>query len=158
MEKLPRFPFSLPAFLLAPWLAPVLCSVLLMLNMGSKRPVAFFLITLGVGLVVSYLGTAVLIVCLWCIASVRAVTKIITALTGTVVATMGYVPFIFVNWHASGPDSGPPVGSFASYLLRSLHEPFLYISAGAGLVTALLYDFLARRSGKSGNTKSKELQ
>ena len=152
MEKLARFPFSLTAFLLAPWPAPLLCSVLLTLAIGSHRLIAVFLFILSRGLIVSYLGTAVLVACLWGIASIRTITKIISAFTGIGVALLGYIPFIFVNWHASDP--GFEEDSFAAHLLRSLNEPLLYICTGAGLLTALLYDLLARRSSKRGNLKN----
>lgn len=151
MEKLARLPFSLTAFMLAPWPAPLIASALLAFGMGGSGSAIFFLLTLGVGLVISYLGTAALIVCLWFIGHVRSATKTISALAGIALALLGYVPFIFVVWRSSGPDSGPPEDSFFAHLLRSFSDPFLFIFTGAGLATALLYDFLARRNNKPRN-------
>jgi phosphatidylglycerophosphate synthase len=144
VEQSRRLPFSLFAFLLAPWPAPLVCSVLLVLGSPGHQPVAFFFLSLALELVVSYLGTAALVICLHFIAQARPITRLVSAVTGPVLAGIGYLPFVYISWHASGPDSGPPLESFPVYLLRNWNDPIFVIFLAAGLVAAVLYDTLAR--------------
>lgn len=148
VEHSRRLPFSLPAFLLAPWPVPLACSTLLVLGSPGHQPMAFFFVSLAAELVVSYLGTAALVVCLHFIAQARPVTRIISAVTGLVLAGLACLSFVYINWHASGPDSGPPLESFPVYFLRNWNDPTLGVFLAAGLVAALLYDAIARRKTK----------
>jgi len=108
----------------------------------------FFFLCLAGGLVISYLGTAVLVLALHFIAQVRPVTRIVSAVTGLFLAGLGYLPFVFVSWSSGGPDSGPPVERFGTYLLRNWCDPILGVFLGSGLVAAFLYDTLARRQAR----------
>jgi hypothetical protein len=148
VENSPRLPFSLRAFLLAPWPVPLACSLMLTLGTPGRGPVLFFFLSLAVELVVSYLGTAALVITLHFVAHARPVTRTVSAITGLVLAGFAYLPFVYINWHASGPDSGPPLDSFPRYLLRNLVDPFFGIFLAAGVVAALVYDILARRQAK----------
>ena len=152
MESSRRLPFSLRAFLVAPWPVPVACSLLLALGTSDRGPVPFFFLSLAVELVISYLGTAALVVTLHFVAQTRPVTRTVSAVTGLVLAGFAYLPFVYVTWHASGPDSGPPVESFPGYLLRNWADPFLGIFLAAGVVAALIYDILARRQARLAPT------
>jgi hypothetical protein len=145
VEDSRRLPFSLSAFLLAPWPVPLAGSALLGLTSPGSQLGAFFFLSLAFGLVVSYLGTAALVVTLHFVAQARPVTRVASACTGLVLAGLGYLPFVFVTWSSGGPDSGPPVESFTVYLLRSWNDPILGFFLAGGLVTAVLYDTLARR-------------
>jgi len=151
VEKSNRLPFSLPAFLLAPWPVPLTWSALLSFggsdglgSHGVSGAVAFFLLCLAVSLVISYLGTAALVVCLHFVAQARPVTRIVSAACGVFLAALGYLPFVYISWGASGPDSGPPEESFLVYLLRNWNDPTVGIFLGSGLIAAVLYDTLAR--------------
>jgi 4-amino-4-deoxy-L-arabinose transferase-like glycosyltransferase len=104
-----------------------------------------FLFCFGAGLVVSFLGTAGLVACLWVIARARPVTKTLTILTGTALGILGCLCFTYINWHASGPDSGPPTETMLSYFLRNWNDPFLAAFVFGGFFTALIYDLIARR-------------
>lgn len=59
-------------------------------------------------------------------------------------AGLGYLPFIWMNWKSSGPDSGPPGETLLGYFLRNWKDPFGAVFLASGLITALLYDHLAR--------------
>lgn len=148
VEKSRRLPFSLRAFLIAPWPVPVVGSLLLALGTPGRPSMMFFFLTLAVGLVVSYLGTAALVITLHFVAQARPVTRTVSAVTGLILAGFAYLPFVYVNWHASGPDSGPPIESFPRYLLHDLGDPFFGIFLAAGVFTALAYDTLARRGAR----------
>jgi len=111
----------------------------------------FFFLCLAVGLVISYLGTAALVLALHFIAQVRPVTRLVSAVTGLILAGLGYLPFVYVSWSSGGPDSGPPVERFGLYLLRNWSDPILGVFLGSGLVAAFLYDTLARRQARSNN-------
>ena len=111
----------------------------------------FFFLCLAVGLVISYLGTAALVLALHFIAQVRPVTRLVSAVTGLILAGLGYLPFVYVSWSSGGPDSGPPVERFGLYLLRNWSDPILGVFLGGGLGAAFLYHTLARRQARSNN-------
>ena len=55
-----------------------------------------------------------------------------------------FVPLTWINWHASGPDSGPPETRFLAYLWRDAHDPISWVLfPGGGLVTTLAYWLLS---------------
>jgi hypothetical protein len=145
MEKSPRLPFSWWAFLLAPWPVPLTCIALLSFGGQGRPSVVFFFLSLAVALVISYLGTAALVVSLHFVAQARPVTRTVSAVTGVLLAGLAYLPFLYLSWGASGPDSGPPTESFLWYLLRNWNDPVAGIFLAGGLVSALIYDTLARR-------------
>ncbi len=145
VENSRRLPFSLPAFLFAPWPVPLVCSALLAFRGDGRAAVAFFFICLAVSLIISYLGTAALVVCLHFVAQARPVTRAVSAVAGILLAALSYLPFLYLMWSSSGPDSGPPVDSFLSYLLRGWDDPFGLVFLAGGLVAAVTYDTLARR-------------
>ena len=151
MESFRRLPFSWSAFMVAPWPVPLGGSALLAFGTSGRQPVLSFFLCLAVGLVISYLGTAALLLALHFIAQVRPVTRIVSAVTGLILAGMGYLPLVFVSWSSGGPDSGPPVERFGLYLLRNWSDPILGIFLAGGLVAALLYDTLARRQARRNN-------
>lgn len=149
MEKSNPLPFSLPAFLIAPWPVPLVSSALMVIGRPDHKAVVLvFLLFLALSLVISYLGTATLVICLWLLGKVRPVTKTLTALTGFVLAAAGCLAFLYVDWVSSGPDSGPPTDTFSSHLLRDWNDPFFGFFLAGGLIAALVYDILARRAKK----------
>ncbi len=148
MENSHRLPFSLRAFLVAPWPVPVACSLLLSSGTPGRFSLLFFFLILAVALVISYLGTAALVVTLHFVAQARPVTRTVSAMTGLILAGIAYLPFDYLSWSSSGPDSGPPIESFLSCLRRDLADPFFGIFLAAGVVAALVYDTLARRQAR----------
>ncbi len=148
MDSSRRLPFSLTAFLVAPWPVPLASCAVLSFTSDGRQSVAFFFIALAVSLAFSYLGTSTLVVCLHFVAQARPVTRLVSAVSGVLLAALGYLPFAFLSWGSSGPDSGPPVGAFPAYLLRCWNDPILGLFLAGGLVAALLYDFLARRQAR----------
>lgn len=152
MENSRRLPFSWSAFLFAPWPVPLGCSALLALGSPGRQAVASFSLCLVFGLVVSYLGTAALVLTLHFVAQARPVTRFVSAFTGVFLAGLGYLPMSYLSWSSGGPDSGPPVESFPTYLLRNWNDPFLGLFLGGGLVAAILYDTLARRQARRAKT------
>ncbi|MSU47179.1 MAG: hypothetical protein EXS42_08695 [Lacunisphaera sp.] len=103
----------------------------------------------GIGAIIGYLGTAALAVALHFVAQARPVTRLVSAVTGTLLAGLGYLPFLWMNWKSSGPDSGPPEETFLGYFLRNWNDPFVIVFLAGGLITALLYDHLARRFNRA---------
>jgi len=108
----------------------------------------FFLVSLAVGLVISYLGTIALIFCLHFIAQARTVTRTVSTITGLILGGLAYLLLVYVDWHSSGPNSGPPLESFPRYLRHDLTDPFGVIFLAAGVTAALHYDILARRQAR----------
>ena len=98
------------AFLLAPWPVPLGASAILVIGSPGRDPLFGFLLFSGLGAVIGYLGTAALVVTLHFVAQARPVTRLVSAVTGTLLAGLGYLPFIWMNWKSSGPDSGPHPG------------------------------------------------
>jgi hypothetical protein len=139
-----RLPFSARAFLLAPLPMPAICSALLVLGSPGRDPLFGFFLFTGIGAVIGYLGTAALVVTLHFVAQARPVTRFVSAMTGTLLAGLGYLPFLWMSWKSSGPDSGPPEESFLGYFLRNWNDPFVVVFLASGFITALLYDTLAR--------------
>lgn len=128
---------------------PLIASVLLVSDNEGRPHVMFFFLWLGVSLVISYLGTATLVICLWFLGKIRPLTRILSALAGLALAAASYLPIIYLKWSSSGPDSGPPTDTFVSHLLRDLADPFFGVFVAGGLAAAVLYDTLARRLGKT---------
>ncbi len=151
-----RSVLSLKAFLLAPTCVPLACSTLF--AVGASKPVGLFFITFIFGLMVSYLGTMALVASLWVVARVRPATRTVTACTGLILGVVGYLPAAYVMYSASGVDSGPPEGTFGGYLLRDWKDFPPYLFLGGGLVTALLYDFIARRTSRPAAADTAETQ
>lgn len=149
MEKPAGLPFSLPAFLIAPWPMPLLCSAAMAVGNPGRDPLFFFLLCLGVSLTISYLGLATLVICLWFVGKVRPITRAVTVILGTALAASAYLPFCFVAWGSSGPDSGPPEGSFLTYLIQNFASPILGLFLAGGIVAAFTYDILARRHARA---------
>lgn len=137
--------FSLKALLLAPLPVPFLASAVFVFGMESGKPLPVFLIFSLLGLIVSGLGTLSLAFCLWLLGHLRPVTKSLSAALGLLLAAAGYLVFAWMNWKSSGPDSGPPDETFATFLRHDGTDFFLYIFLLGGLFTALLYHAIATK-------------
>lgn len=136
--------FSWKALLLAPLPIPLLYSAALMILTSGKFAILWFFFWSAVSSVFSY-GTTVflLLPCLFLISRLTPLTARLTCLMGTVLGGMAYLPVAWVMWTTSGVDSGPPPDSFVQNLWRQLFEGFFWAFIVGGLVTAMLYWFLA---------------
>jgi hypothetical protein len=143
-----RIRFSWRALLLAPWPALLAVSALLTPPPAPGGSFAWgaLLLLAAIGTPLAYAGTAMLAACLHLLSQRRSVGRATSCLGGFVLAGAIYLAVLGASWSSSGPDSGPPVESFLTYLLREATSPFAWLFLGPGVVTALLYDFLATRS------------
>jgi membrane associated rhomboid family serine protease len=81
--------------------------------------------------------------CLFLVSKFTPLTGRLTCLLGTVLGGMAYLPLAWVMWTSSGVNCGPPPDSFVENLWRQLWEGFAWVFIVGGLVTAMLYWFLA---------------
>jgi len=137
------------ALLIAPAFIPALFSLGFVLSTSGGNRIAGFLILFAIGAVISYGATLVLLLpALKFAARSRPLDTPRVAIVGAILGTLIFLPLGWIMYNASGPDSGPPVGSFAEYMIGQLTEPLLLSFPIAGLVTATLYWIL---SGQSAN-------
>jgi hypothetical protein len=138
--------FSWKALALAPLAIPMLYSAaFVFLTPGRNRWMGFLVFAL-LGAVITYGATVVLLLpCLWGFSRVVRLNAVRAGVVGAMLGLAIYVPNLWISWNASGVDSGPPTGTFAHYLQRNFISFELPVFVAAGLVTALLYWWLAGR-------------
>ena len=142
--------FSWKALILAPLAMPVICGVLLEMANPGKSPIFGIFFFAALGSVVSYGATVFLFLpTLFVVSRFTLLTSRLTCLMGAVLAALAYLPVSWVCYLTSGADSGPPEGSFLHYLRQNGFGWDFWAFPVAGLVTAMLYRFLANRA--SGN-------
>jgi len=147
----PSIPPSVPpslfdwrALLLAPAVVPALGALALVIASPGSDPFSGFLFWFAIGSLVSYGATLVLLLpALHLLARFATPGVFACGLLGSVLAIAIYLPLIGVMYQASGPDSGPPEGSFIDYLLRDLGDPLTLFFPAAGFITAALYRCIA---------------
>jgi hypothetical protein len=144
--------FSWKALVLAPLPIPLILSALLAFSSPGKNPFAGFLFFFTLGSVLSY-GTAIFLFlpCLFIISRFATLTASLTGLLGTALGLVVYVPVIWSSYKSSGDDSGPPQITFGEYLRQHAFGLDFWVLLVAGLVTALLYWFLANRPPRKDN-------
>jgi hypothetical protein len=146
MKTFRRVPFSWFALLVAPLPALCLASTLMMPPSGTSGfSVGGFLLLAALGSPFAYAGTVALAVCLHLLGKRMPVNRATSALCGLLLAAMELLPVLFLSWSSSGPDSGPPIELFPTYLARQWADPLCWVFVGAGLVTALVYDLFAAK-------------
>ena len=136
-----RRAFSFKALLLAPLPVPAVVAALFAFGPDVKQPLLGFLFIFAFGLLISIPGTLALAAVLRLLPTGRTV----AAATGAILALLVYLPFAWVMWKSSGPDSGPPTEPFLTDLLRPDDLGLAAVFLVSGLVTALCYDALTRR-------------
>ena len=146
--------FSWTGLIVAPLLVPVIFSVAMSSLLGGSNesnPILIFLVLLVPGCVVSYGATVFLFLpCLFLLSLSRQMTGFKVCLLGLVLGAGVFVPLTWIEWHSSGPDSGPPVENFLVFLLRWAADPTTAMFPLAGLITAGFYWWLGtRRTGRS---------
>jgi hypothetical protein len=143
----PRQTFSFKALLLAPLAVPLIYAAVFSFEAKtSSNQLALFAVCAVFGLVISASGTVALAAALLLTARLfQPAGRLVVASAGVVLAGLGYLAFAWINYKSSGPDSGPPEGTFTAFLLRpeDWWAPVTFLVAG--LVNALLYDALVRR-------------
>lgn len=135
------------AVAVAPLLVPVLIAGSFIASTESRNPLAGFFFLAIIGCIFSYGITlfaflpALAIVSRFVALSRRAVCAL-----GALIGLAAAVPYMFVEWQASGANSGPPSASFISHLARDLTDPLVWmVFPGGGLITAMVYVLLAGR-------------
>ena len=143
--------FTWTGLILAPLLVPALFGAAFASLSEAAWPALAFLITLVAGCVVSY-GTTIFLFlpCLFLLSLWRPLTGLNVCLLGLLLGAAVFMPLTLLEWKSSGPDSGPPIENFLTFLVRSTADPFTAIFPLAGLMTAGLYWWLVtRRRGRS---------
>ena len=141
--------FSWTGLILAPLPIPFIFSALLEISAPGQSPILSFLFFFVVGGVVSYGATLFLLLpSLILISRLTPLTAHLTGLVGTVLGGVIWLPVLWLSYRTSGDNSGPPQGSFGEYLRRELLGQEIWMFLMAGLVTALLYWFLAGLSSR----------
>lgn len=137
-------PFSWRAFLLAPLVIQIPTGVLFALE--SVHPIAAF----GLGVLVGYLFTLAMVGCLllpmlWLVSWAARIMTWLPPVVGGLLAALIFLAWDYINWGASGVDSGPPAATYTQWSAKSWStaEPIVVIVFG--VVTAAAYYFLATR-------------
>jgi len=139
--------FSWKALVVAPAVVPLIIGTLTaMADHHGKSPLLPFLFFFVLSSIVSY-GTTlfVFLPCLYFLSKLTSLRYPLVGLLGIVLGVATLLPVDWVCYQTSGCDSGPPQGTFYEYLLRSWCDPVDWIFPVSGLITALVYWFLANR-------------
>ena len=137
--------FTWKGFIIAPLVFPFFFSLAL-ITPESKSPVLGFVVFVALAAIPSYAVTAFLFLpSLYLLSKFTTLRSYLVGLLGTVLGALVFFPFAWVSYRSSGPDSGPPVGTFLEFLSRSWGDAITWSFPIAGLVTAMVYWFLASR-------------
>ncbi len=144
--------FSWKALILAPLPIPLVFGALFAISFPGGYPFASFLFFSALGSVLSY-GTTIFLFlpCLFLVSRFTPLTASLTGLLGTALGVLVYAPVIWTSYHASGDDSGPPQITFGEYLRQHAFDWDFWVLLVAGLVTAVLYWFLANRPARKND-------
>ena len=141
--------FSWRAFLLAPLPITFLFSVMTTVSSPPLHPIISFLFFFIAISLFAYVVTGVLFVPGLLVASkLMRPTAVLAAVLGVVAGIVVYFPMAWLNYTSSGADSGPPEGTFGQWLWRTRYDWDNWIFPVSGLITALLYWWLARRESR----------
>jgi hypothetical protein len=134
------------AVAVAPLLVPVLIAGSFIASTESRNPLAGFFFLAIIGCIFSYAITLLGFVPALAIASrFVALSRRAICVLGALIGLAAAVPYMYIEWHASGADSGPPSTSFISHLARDMTDPLVWmVFPGGGLITAMAYVLLAR--------------
>jgi hypothetical protein len=138
--------FSWRALILAPLPIPLIFGALLAISFPGKNLFASFLFFSAPGIVLSYGITIFLFLpCVFVVAMLTPLTARLTGALGTALGLLVYVPVIWTSYRGSGDDSGPPQITFGEYLRQHAFGLDFWAFLVAGLVTAMMYWFLANQ-------------
>jgi hypothetical protein len=134
------------SILLAPLAAPLILVSLLTLGSPGPNPILGFLLLLVLGCFVSYGATIVLLLpCLYLLSKVLTLRWYWACLCGTILGVVVIFPITWIAYRSSGPDSGPPVGTFLEFLRHGRTDPLNCLFPIAGGVTALAFWMLGSK-------------
>jgi hypothetical protein len=135
--------FSWPGLIIAPLFVPIIFSAVMVSDLHGGHPLLGFLFLMIPSCFVSYGTTTFLFLpSLYLLSLRRRMTAFRVCLLGLALGAAVVVPLTLLEWKGSGPDSGPPTESFASFFLRWIADPTIAMCPLAGLVTAGLYWWL----------------
>jgi hypothetical protein len=141
-----RMRFSWKALALAPLAIPALYSAAFVLLTPGRNRLMGFVVFAAIGAVLTYGATIVLLLpCLFVLSRVVRLNAVWAGVVGAMLGFALYLPNLWISWNASGVDSGPPTETLAHYVQRNFLSFELPVFVAAGLVTALLYWWLAGR-------------
>lgn len=144
---------SWKALALAPLAAPFLFSAAITGSSGPKNWAWGFCFYFLLGSLLSYTTTIFLFVPgLFCLSSFTVPRPYKVCLLGTFLGIVIYFPVTWMMYQSSGPDSGPPQGTYLGFLARSMADPMACLFPVAGLITAITYCALAKRLFRVGRT------
>ena len=136
--------FSWKALILAPLPIPLIFAGLLEISAPGRNPFTAFLFFSALGGVLSYGITIFLFLpCLFMVSRFTPLTASLTGLLGSALGVLVYVAVFWQSYCASGDNSGPPQITFGEYLRQHGFALDFWALLVAGLVTAMLYWFLA---------------
>jgi hypothetical protein len=141
------------AVAIAPILMPILVAGAFIASTESRNPLAGFFFLAIIGCIFSYGITLFGFVPALAIASrFVALSRRAVCGLGALIGLAAAVPYMFIEWQASGANSGPPSASFISHLARDMTDPLVWmVFPGGGLITAMVYVLLASRWRTSDN-------
>jgi hypothetical protein len=143
MKPIGQLPWK--GIILAPLAVPLIFSVAVQIFAPGKNPALAFLVIFSLTSMVSYAATILLLLpCLFLVSRLTPLTAGLTGFLGTALGVMVYMPGVWLAYRSSGENPGPPQGSFGEYLWTQPPGWEMYAFPVAGLVTALLYRFLAK--------------
>lgn len=139
--------FTWKGLILAPLVAPFLFSWVLTCATDCNSPLIGFLFFLLPGCIVSY-GTTVFIFlpCLYVVSKLMTPRYPVVCMLGTMLGAFAFFPLAWVMFKSSGPDSGPPIGTFVGYLWECRNDAMTWMFPISGLMTAALYWVLGNNS------------
>jgi len=143
--------FSWKGLLVAPLVVPAGFSLLCVGSSPGKHPFYSFFFFLELGSIVSY-GTTIVAFLpgLFLVSRFMRLNFWKICLLGTLVGVEVYFPITYFEYQSSGPDSGPPEGTFFAFLGRTLGDSSAWIFPIAGCITAVAYWLM----GSMGEAKS----
>lgn len=138
---------SWKGIVLPPLAVPLLFSAAIQISTPGQQPILAFLVIFALGSMVSYAATILLLLpSLFLVSRFIQLTALLTGLAGTVLGAVVNIPVAWLAYRSSGTNSGTPQGTFGEYLLRQPVGWKMLALPTAGLVTALLFWFLANPS------------
>src|ERR1041385_3695462 len=143
LSRADNMKFDWKALGLAPLAAPLLFSLAELPDLSSEKRVFGFLFVFVVGCFLSYGTTAVLFgPALFVLSRFARLRFYNVCLLGTLLGFFIFFPVTWMMYCSSGPDSGPPVGTYWEFIGRSWPDVLTWCFPLGGLVTALTYCLL----------------
>src|SRR5262245_7365673 len=106
----------------------------------TKTPVAAFFLFFALSSVFCYGATIMLFIpALYCLSKLMRLEFFKVSLLGLLLGIGILFPVMWIFYCSSGPDSGPPEGTFFAYIARSLADTVTWLFPLGGLITAIAY-------------------